>query len=227
VSRIYLILFAIIIVPSLVIGKCDVPSDYQIYLWWDPPEGKTKCAMFVGRVIPITLTGNERAYLAAASFPDRGRNFQKGSILVRPKLREAREIDEVGHDFGVLHNNVNGAAVIWTEGFGSGQGTTDGKKRVLYFNGWKPVILHEVSFGDNLGACGEDNPGHECYAKKVTWAFIDLDNDHKDDLIEVVIQQKGPNTDELLWAMKVNAYLIKDGKLTSTSPSTQYDTNLD
>ncbi len=35
--------------------------------------------MFVDKVIPITLIGNERAYLAAASFPERGRNFQAGS----------------------------------------------------------------------------------------------------------------------------------------------------
>jgi hypothetical protein len=224
----YLILLAIILAPGLVLGEYNAPSEHHIYLWWDPPEGMSKAGMFVDKVVPITLTGNERAWLARVSFPERGRNFQLGSLLVRPKLQEAREIDLVGHTFGVIRNNLNEAAVIWTETFASGQGTTDQHKRVLYFDGWKPVILYQVSFGNNLGDCGEERePARKCYAKEVAWTFKDLDNDSKDDLIEVHIQQEGPRQDELLWATKVNIYLIKDGKFIPTSPSTSYDPNRD
>jgi len=225
-SRIFLILFIIVLAPSLVTGECDVPSDRQIWMWWDPPEGRSKeDGMFVDKVIPIAIAGNEKAFLAAVTFPYRGRNFQRGSLLVRPKLREAREMDQVGYHFGTVRNNFNGAEIIWTEGFGSGQGTTAGQKSVLYFDGWKPVILHEMSVGDNLGQCGVELDLRECYAIKVAWTFVDLDNDRKDDLIEVVIQQKGPSTDKLSWAVKVNTYLIKDGEVIPTSPSMRYDPN--
>ncbi len=42
-SKILLILFAIILMPSLVVGECNVPTASQIYMWWDPPEGRAKC----------------------------------------------------------------------------------------------------------------------------------------------------------------------------------------
>lgn len=135
-------------------------------------------------------------------------------MLVRPLLKEARSISELRYKFEVFEHDIKGASGIWTEGCGSGQGTTVCDKTALYLDGWDPVILHETWYGNNMGTCGEysDRP---CHSKHVEWTFMDLNGDGRADLVELVIEQSGPLTNHLTWKTKTNVYLSKGDRFVS------------
>jgi hypothetical protein len=212
------------------------PTLEQIYEWWKPENRQWPDEQIeVVKIEPISLTEGENAFVAEVVFPKRGRNFAGGCLLIRPQLQEAREIEELGKKFGHFGYYMNRASCIWTETVASGQCTTHRHKRALYLDGWKAVVLHERKFGDNLGCCPEDIRdqdetaglvGDICFDEEVAWTFTDLDNDTQDDLVELVIQKKGPGYKKLGWAAKVNWYLIKNGKFVPTGPSAEFDEGL-
>ncbi|MDP2971370.1 MAG: hypothetical protein Q8P64_19520 [Deltaproteobacteria bacterium] len=205
----WVIFIAVMLLPSWAVGDKDIPNDSQIQEWWKPENRKKPNEKLeVNKVVPIRLTGKEEAFLAAVYFPERGRNFFSGALLVRPSQKEARQVQEVGDHFEVHDLDLDGVSEISTKIVGSGQGTTAGEKILLYFDGWKPVVLYKKAFGDNLGACGE-YLGHRCYSEEVVWTFTDLDGDDKRDLVELVIKKEGKETDKLRWATKVNVFLLK------------------
>lgn len=234
----YRFIAVIVFVPVIVFGEMDVPDRgvlvglwtpptvEQIYRWWKPEHRESPDEdIDVYEVRRIYLTGGELAFVAEVGFPQRGRNFARGCLLIRPKLEEARQIEELGKRFGDISYSIDRASCIWTESWASGQGTTHRHKRVLYLDGWNPVILYERKFGDNLGDCGYSNRGR-CYQEVVAWTFTDLDRDSRDDLVELVVQKRGADDRQLLYSAKLNWYLIKDGKFVPTEPTTEFDLKL-
>jgi hypothetical protein len=183
------------------------PTAAQIVEWCAPGS-----RLQIDNIVRITLAGGEVAYLAAVYDPDNGRNFQHYGVLVRPMLKKVRPVFHLGHKFEVFDHDIKGASGIWTEGCGSGQGTTNCTKTALYFDEWKAVVLHESRSGNNLGQCGEreDNP---CGSTSVQWTFLDLNGDGKADLMELVINKSRPRDGKPIWKTKTNVYLLAGEKL--------------
>ncbi len=63
---------------------------------------------------------------------------------------------------------------------------TEVRKVIFYFDGWKPVILHERKFiEDNLGSGCSAEDDRMCHREVVTWTFTDIDRDGVKDLVEL------------------------------------------
>jgi hypothetical protein len=158
------------------------PSDDIIQSWWQ--TNSTEKMTIEGKPEQIALLNKEIAYLVPVGFYDRGRNFIWHIVMVRPKINEVRELDEsVRRDIIVHDLNHDGISEIETVSLGSGQGTTIGVKSIVQFNDWKPIILHQKEFHDNLGCCGKWGCG-SCESIEVKWKFVDLTNDRDSYLIE-------------------------------------------
>lgn len=139
----------------------------------------------------IRVGQNEDALLVSVWLPDRGRNFSSGTFLYRPKLKEAREL-EYGQSLGVEYVPGHYGRIGLLEQSGSGQGEEDFKHALVRFDGWKLQSLHEASFGNNLGACGDyPDPPRAC---EQTWVKFQLVPDQTPgglDLIEVTTRMTG------------------------------------
>jgi hypothetical protein len=210
---ILVIVFLFLLVNSVVAQnpKPNVPSDTEINTWWKPENREDPKERFqVNRCTFVRLVTGEEAFLASVFFLDRGRNAFGGSLLVRPKLREAREIKGIGEDFETI-GLLNGASLISAKTVGSGQGTTAGQKTLLKLDGWKSMVLHKSDFGDNLGECGSVS-GRRCHSEDTHWIFTDLNGDEKMDLVEVSVTQDGPEANRLAWRTVTRVYLLKEGK---------------
>jgi hypothetical protein len=221
----WLALAAILLVPFLLWGETGVPTDSQIHKWWRPGNGGTPGEKFEvsGTLHGIMLTGKEEALLVAVHFPQRGRNSMDGVLLVRPRPKEAREMEGV-KDFEVFSNreSPNEPSLISAEGSASGGGTMYGEKQALYFDGWNPVVLHKRAFGDNSGVC---TPDRACFAQETEWVFTDLNGDKRVDLVEVVIQKYG-SSEKTRWVTRSNTFLRKGNKLLPSPPTMKMAPNL-
>jgi hypothetical protein len=196
------------------------PSLDEIREWWFPMRTWEECKdLSIERIERVVLESHEEAFLCEVWFPDRPRLFLSGALLVRPNLKEAREIAEMWRDFEVYDFDGDGVSEIVTWGYGLAQGHTDGWKSILHFDGWEPVILHKQNFGDSLGCCGKEIIGRECDSKEVYWSFTDLDGDGKIDLMELLIYKEGPEPEQLKWKTETHAYLFKGGKLVPATPN--------
>jgi len=175
----------------------------QIYDWW----GKTSSEeITVEKIEPILLSDNERAFLAGTWFFSRGRNFIAGAVLVRPALQEVRDVSEYCRpDFKVRDLDRDGVSEIITETLGSGGGTTSGTKRILQFDGWNPVILHEADFEDHSGV-GSMCEG--CEDKSVEWQFLELPG--RTNVLEIIHFSSGPADSRTL----ITLYALQDKKFT-------------
>ena len=101
--------------------------------------------------------------------------------MVRPSLKEVREVDEpVERNIQVYDLNHDGISEVVAQSIGSGQGTTSGVKAIVQFDGWTPVVLHQAEFEQG---CGMD---FRCFSETVSWKFLDLDNDGNTDLVEEI-----------------------------------------
>lgn len=216
------ILLCILFISSLpcsTLAGSAIPSEVEINTWWKPDNRKKPGEKIqVNRIVPVYLKSKENAFLATVYFAERGRNFFSGSLLIRPSLKETREADGVGETIEVLDLGNDGISEVSTEIVGSGQGTTAGTKRIVYFEGWKTVVVHEKEFGDNLGECGPI-VRRVCYAREVKWLFTDLDGDEKLDLIETIVDREGKEPNKLAWSVSTKGYLFKAGRLSQTAPT--------
>jgi hypothetical protein len=187
------------------------PSESQIKQWW---KSKGNEDIDILQIIPIKLMNKEDAFIAQVYFTGRGRNFFNGALLVRPMLKEAREIDDVigatEDAFEVTDFDNDGVSEIVAKAVGSGQGTTSGAKYLIRFEGWNSVILHKSEFGDNLGACGEYS-NQECYSTKVYWHFDNINGNAL--LVETTITEEGLEAEKLESKKIVKSFLFKKGKL--------------
>lgn len=210
------VLFVCLIVSSAM-GRSSRPSGptkAQIDEWWKPQNRECPTEKLqVNDLMGVSLSGGEEAFLASVFFLDRGRNAFGGSLLVRPKLKEAREVEEIGKHFETigLLDGSSGPSLISTEVVASGQGTTGGQMSIVMLDGWKAIVLHKRDFGDNLGGCGSIFH-RRCRSEETRWIFADLDRDGRTDLIEVVISQDGAEAKNLSWRTTTRAYLLKGGK---------------
>lgn len=197
----------------------ETPNHEQIRKWWFPGRNWKQCKeLTIDRIEPVALESGEQAFLCSVGFPDRARLFLAGSLLVRPNLQAATELDVVFEDFDIYDLDGDGISEVVTWGCGLGQGQTACRRNILRIRGWDPVILYQRQFGDNLGACGQEMMGRNCRSLEVYWSFADLNGDNKIDLLELLVYKEGPDTDQLKWRTETKAYLLKDGKFVQASP---------
>src|SRR4030042_4936827 len=128
------------------------PSNDEIQNWWKQ-HSEEKMTIH-GAPVLIGLRSKEKAFLVPVYFMERGRNDVDHTILIRAAIKAVREVvdpvrrDSVAHDL-----NHDGISEVETSALGSGQGTTKGAKSIVQFDGWKPIVLPQMEFNDNLGCC--------------------------------------------------------------------------
>jgi hypothetical protein len=166
------------------------PSDDLIQSLWK--KNSTEKMTIEGKPEKIGLLNKETAYLVPVGFYERGRNFIWHIIMVRPNINEIREIDDSVQRNIIVHDiNHDGISEIETVSLGSGQGSTMGVRSIVQFDGWKPIILHQKEFYDNLGCCGKWGCG-SCKSIDVKWSFTKLNSsDDKEYLIEEIKTMQG------------------------------------
>jgi hypothetical protein len=165
------------------------PSMATIQTWWKTQSDEKMTPL--SELFPIFLRNHEKAFLLEVLFNNRGRNFRHHVVMIRPQLKEMREVvfpvdkDIVVHDF-----NHDGVSEIESGSVGSGQGVVNGRKAIVQFKGWNPVILYQIYFYIG-GYYGVEDSRYS--AKLVSWKFVDINGDKVDDLIETVTIEKGRN----------------------------------
>jgi hypothetical protein len=97
----------------------------------------------------VKLISGEEAYLSGVSFENAGRNFWAGYVLTRPKLKQSRILKEFGgqsNSFKVHPTVYKGKPIqlIEIESAGSGQGTVESSKSLVYFTQWTTKLITEV-----------------------------------------------------------------------------------
>jgi hypothetical protein len=186
------------------------PSNDDIQNWWKQ-NSKEKMTI-EGKPVEIGLRNKEVAYLVPVGFYGRGRNFIWHTVMIRPSIRQVREVEEPVRVDNIVHDlNHDGISEIETVSLGSGQGTTHGAKSIVQFEGWDPIVLHQTEFSDNLGCCGPPMGGcGPCVSKEVNWKFVDLDGDGSDDLLEQIITKTGPSESKLRSKKTINGYIFKE-----------------
>ena len=187
------------------------PSDDEIHSWWQGEEMKIE-----GKPLQVSLLNKEIAYIAPVGFYQRGRNNIWHSVLVRPTLKEVREITgPVGKDCVVHDFNNDGISEIETVSLGSGQGTTRGEKTIVQFDGWKSIVLHRNEFHDNLGCCGSPPGGcGKCNSQEVKWKFNDPGNNGNNYLVEEIIIKEGASRDKINFKKKIiREFQLEDNRL--------------
>src|SRR2546423_4258687 len=168
------ILLMALLMPHLYAAASDSalpPSPDMVQTWWKLHSAEEM--KIEGDLVMVRLRNKEVAFLAPVGFYSRGRNSIWHTILVRPTLKEVREVAEpMRRDIVVYDLDHDGISEVTGVSVGSGQGTTAGVRSIVQFHGWSPVVLHQVKFHDNLGACGQPPGGSgKCRSVEVTWRF--------------------------------------------------------
>lgn len=207
----------IILLIGLSIGNISyaedtIPTIDTIKTWWS--NGSNEQITIDDRgLLQITLKDHETAYLLDVEIFSRGRNSQDRTVMVRPKLREVKEIEGPVCKDSVVHDlDHDGISEVETVSLGSGQGITRGTKSIVQFDGWTPVVLHQAEFKDNEGEWGiKDN---RFYSTSVAWEFRDLDGDGNDDLVETITTKKGRNNKNPITNSRSYKYVFKNNEFT-------------
>jgi hypothetical protein len=197
--------FFILLLPS---AKAESSPSTEIIANWWKAASKEKIDL-LGKPIQIRLRDKEIAYLVEASF-DRGRNDMFGTVIVRPRLQEVREVAEpVRIEIKVFDLDRDGVSEVIAKSVGSGQGTESGVRSIVQFDGWNAIVLHQAEFES---ACAPDLSS--CSSTKISWKFSDLDNDGKLDLIEDTISSEGETNKPATISKVVRRFIFKNGKFT-------------
>lgn len=165
-----------------------VPAQDQIRNWLPSVPG-----LEVSNITPVRLIGGEDAFLCSAMFPDEGRNSMFGAVVVRPKIKKAVRINEIGYEFQVVDIDRDGISEVLTEVTGSGQGTMIGYKYILHLSGDEVVVLRKQQINDNSGCCEIAGCRDVCKSTTVEWLLMD-DSRESSYLREKVIQKVGKKT---------------------------------
>ncbi|ENW81932.1 hypothetical protein F909_01621 [Acinetobacter sp. ANC 3929] len=155
------------------------PSDKTIMSWitnFQDSNASPPQAIQIDSTEAVKLISGEEAYLSGVSFENAGRNFWAGYVLTRPKLKQARILKEFGgqsNSFTVHSTVYKGKPIqlVEIESAGSGQGTVESSKSLVYLNQWTSKLIAEVEessyegrYDDKLGAedcrTGRDNSGY-------------------------------------------------------------------
>lgn len=196
--RAFLLLIAVFAL-SLTAQAQTPPTKEQILEWWVPttPDATSLEELFTlsedHPLIEIRLRNKEVAYIAKANFIKTTRTFPS-YILIRPALKEAREIQDyyfVSIDH-VYDFNQDGTSEIVINSFIRKCNGTTSIQQIIQFNGWETVVLHQAVSKNKIAWSDDPDPS---YYKEVDWQFIDLNNDGIIDLDEIVTHEEG-NRDE-------------------------------
>lgn len=204
---------AIFLLVGLAIGNLSFAEDASpsmdvINAWWSSKSNE-KMTIYDHPLLPIFLKNHEIAYLLDVGFFGRGRNFEDQTVMVRPKLREVKEVGGSVRRDAVVHDlNHDGISEVETVSLGSGQGTTIGTRSIVQFDGWTPIVLHQAKFEDDEGAWGIKD--YRYHARSVTWEFTDIDGDENDDLIEIITTKEGRNNREPIITHRTYKYVFKN-----------------
>jgi hypothetical protein len=199
------------------------PTDEQIREWWFQGRSRTYSEpMEILHTFPVVFEGGENAFLCNVWFDDRGRNFQRGVLLVRPGLKQAHEILGTNSEIEDVRylprrSRRNTPSMIVHSGVGSGQGETEGIRQIFLINRrGTPVILHEQRFEDNWGNCGGDTL-RLCHSKEVKWEFVP-NMGGSEGLRETLVFCDGKESEQLKCKTEVRTYLYKDKKFVPVDP---------
>ncbi len=183
------------------------PSKEEILSWWK--NNSSESMEIEGEIMPVHLRDKTLAFITSASFYERCRNCISNTILIRPELREVRLI-ELGSEVSIHDLNHDGISEVVLVGIGSGGGTTEYRKSLIQFKGWKPVVLRSVDYGNNDGVCAdppEPEAGlRECVSSDVEWKFEDLNGDGFQELVEVITKKRGHKS-----KIQYTKYFVFDG----------------
>jgi hypothetical protein len=182
-------------------GIADVaPDEKTIKTWLHVDE---ECEIV--KICNITLVGGEPAYIAHVLFPKRGRCCEEVSVLVRPQLKQAQEIQVISQTLKVLDLGSDGVSEIEAHGSHMGQGWVEGIWQIYSIDGWEPIILYEygpVVLNNEGAGCGLRDHAYwnrPCELRTVSLSYEDLNHDQVADLIETVEEETfwyKPETDE-------------------------------
>ncbi|EDN71255.1 hypothetical protein BGP_5427 [Beggiatoa sp. PS] len=217
------------------------PTPAQIKKWWGLKEPYT-----LGEMKPIRLLSGESAYLASVTFKNRGRLFNNGGILIRPKLRKIKEIAVEFRDFKVMDLDNNGVSEIEVHIGGLWHfGTRPAVIGIIHFKDWEAIWLHSTGyewsdFDDPIDYFCHDSIHYsdilsegECIKERIKWDYKDLNNDGILELIERKEEKKWYEEQDELPITKqrkilnrkvrkkttVNYFTLKDMKLVQFKPS--------
>lgn len=204
VNKIVIILVSLLVLFSTGSFAATIPDDVAIIQW----SGLTK-EDDVKKVIPVLLKDGVQAYLAQIN-RFRGRNDMSGVYLIQPLLAKSREIFSSVHSISNLFFQKGAPTLVVVEGGASGQGDAVYDKSLLYFDGWKPIILREVKYGYS-GACVNFPTLNEpCYNHEIKWEFSE--NEKSIQLIETVLYgkwKKETKSGKVSGTKTVNVYSIQ------------------
>lgn len=205
--RLQLLLLVGSIAPSVDALADTRPSDQTVLAWLGSTE-----QVRLGQGKPIWLASGERAILMPAAFLDRGRNFSRGIILVRPKLRSAQEIEGIsGDQFDTVRSKGGGPSLVAMDESASGQGTIEGRMMLYTFDGWHPTTLLKTEYNSNLGYCGPPTQ-FSCESTEVRWRFSDKNGTGVPDIVETKVVASGPDPDRLVRKKMVTKYSYVSGQ---------------
>jgi hypothetical protein len=143
----------------------EPPSIQQVQEWW---KAKSTEEMAIDDPLQeVHLVDKEVAFMAPAYFFQRGRNFFRRAVLIRPDLKEVRELPyPVGFDFSVQDLDGDGVSEVLSVSTESGEGDNYSVHAIFRLDGFNPVLLHEAVTEDNLGWCYRG-----CEKVDVAWKF--------------------------------------------------------
>ncbi|MBY3624792.1 hypothetical protein HGO21_35440 [Acinetobacter sp. CUI P1] len=159
-----------------------VPTDKTIISWItnlqdsnaNPPQ-----AIHIDSTEAVKLISGEEAYLSSVSFENAGRNFWAGYVLTRPKLKQAKILKEFGgqsNSFKVHSTVYKGKPIqlIEIESAGSGQGTVESSKSLVYFTQWISKLITEVEESSYAGRYDEKLDVEDCRTGRDNSGYLNV-----------------------------------------------------
>ncbi|EDN71258.1 hypothetical protein BGP_5430 [Beggiatoa sp. PS] len=201
------------------------PTPAQIKKWW----GINEPYSLEGKIMPIRLLDGEMAYISEVKFEKRLRSELLGGILIRPKLKKAKEVEACVSRFKILDLDQNNVSEIEGHCFFISVGAEMGNRSLIYFNGWNAVKLRVSSYEDLSGyiTCFDeemDSPDLECVDDKLYWNYKDINNDGTLELIEKRIVKRWYRRADIKTKTTTNYFTLKNLKLIQFKPSVEEQT---
>ena len=147
-----------------------VPTDKTIISWiinFQDSNANPPQAILIDHTEKVKLVSGEEAYLSGVSFENAGRNFWAGYVLTRPKLKQARILKTFGGQSNTfkIHSTVyKGKPVdlVEIESAGSGQGTVESRKSLVYLSPWNTRLITEVRESSYAGRYDDKLNAEDC-----------------------------------------------------------------
>ena len=147
-----------------------VPTDKAIISWitnFQDSNANPPQAILIDHTEKVKLVSGEEAYLSGVSFENAGRNFWAGYVLTRPKLKQARILKTFGGQSNTfkIHSTVyKGKPVdlVEIESAGSGQGTVESSKSLVYLSQWNTRLITEVQESSYAGRYDDKLNAEDC-----------------------------------------------------------------